>query len=653
MKIRIGTRKSRLALVQTDLVRQRIEAAFPEAEIEIVEMSTKGDEQLDRSLTSFGGKGVFTRELEDALLREDIDLAVHSAKDMPMEFPEGLGIGAVLSRADVRDVLVTTSGIRAAELAPGSVVGTSSLRRELQIRELNPLVQIKLLRGNVQTRMRKLKEGQKIRIVGDYDIDGVCSTYILYQALKRLGGNVDYAIPDRIKDGYGINESMIRAAAEDGIDTILTCDNGISAFSQIQTAKDFGMTVIVTDHHEVPADGEREILPPADAVIDPKQRSCSYPFPEICGAVVAYKLVQALYEESGVSREEWLELLEFAAIATVGDVMKLQDENRMIVKYGLKKLGHTKNLGLRKLAEKTNLDLSSITAYHIGFVIGPCLNAGGRLQTAKLALSMFLAKDEETAEELAQELKDLNDMRKDMTEHWTAEAKVLADTQYRNDKVLVIFLPDCHESLAGIIAGRLREYCQKPAIVLTRSEEAVKGSGRSIESYHMFQKLSEVKDLMLKFGGHPMAAGLSLLEENIDEFRRELNERSGLTEEDFKAKLWIDVPMPIDYINERLVEELKILEPFGQGNEKPLFAQKQVRIRSCRVIGKNKNVVKLVLEGGSGMPMDGILFTDGIAFEEERAGRTVMDIIYYPEINEYNGNRNLQVVIRNYKFPFA
>lgn len=512
---------------------------------------------------------------------------------------------------------------------------------------------LKDMRPAVDILKRKLKEGQKIRIVGDYDIDGVCSTYILYQALKRLGGNVDYAIPDRIKDGYGINESMIRAAAEDGINTILTCDNGISAFSQIQTAKEFGMTVIVTDHHEVPADGEREILPPADAVIDPKQRSCSYPFPEICGAVVAYKLVQALYEESGVSREEWLELLEFAAIATVGDVMKLQDENRMIVKYGLKKLGHTKNLGLKKLAEKTNLDLNSITAYHIGFVIGPCLNAGGRLQTAKLALSMLLAKDEETAEELAQELKDLNDMRKDMTEHWTAEAKVLADTQYRNDKVLVIFLPDCHESLAGIIAGRLREYCQKPAIVLTRSEEAVKGSGRSIESYHMFQKLSEVKDLMLKFGGHPMAAGLSLLEENIDEFRRELNERSGLTEEDFKAKLWIDVPMPIDYINERLVEELKILEPFGQGNEKPLFAQKQVRIRSCRVIGKNKNVVKLVLEGGSGMPMDGILFTDGIAFEEERAGRTVMDIIYYPEINEYNGNRNLQVVIRNYKFPFA
>lgn len=497
----------------------------------------------------------------------------------------------------------------------------------------------------------KLKEGQKIRIVGDYDIDGVCSTYILYQALKRLGGRVDYAIPDRIKDGYGINESMIQAAEEDGINTILTCDNGISAFSQIQLARELGMTVVVTDHHEVPTDGEMEILPPADAVIDPKQKGCSYPFPEICGAVVAYKLVQALYEEFGVSREEWLDLLEFAAIATVGDVMKLQDENRIIVKYGLKKLGRTKNVGLRKLAEKTNLDLNSITAYHIGFVIGPCLNAGGRLQTAKLALSLLLAEDENEAEALAQELKDLNDMRKDMTEHWTAEAKVLADTQYRDDRVLVIFLPECHESLAGIIAGRLREYCQKPAIVLTRSEEAVKGSGRSIEAYHMFQKLSEVKHLMLKFGGHPMAAGLSLLEENIDAFRRELNEKSGLTEEDFKARLWIDVPMPIDYVRERLVEELKILEPFGQGNEKPLFAQKKVRIRSCRVIGKNKNVVKFVLEGSSGMPMDGILFTDGPAFEEERDGRNMIDIIYYPEINEYNGNRSLQAVIRNYKFP--
>ena len=497
---------------------------------------------------------------------------------------------------------------------------------------------------------KKLQEGKRIRIVGDYDIDGVCSTYLLYTAIKRLGGQVDYAIPDRIKDGYGINEAIIQAAHEDEIDTILTCDNGISAFSQISLAKEFGMTVIVTDHHEVPMDGENELLPPADAVVNPKQKDCQYPFPEICGAVVAYKLIEALYEQAEVPRKEWLDLLEFAAIATVGDVMKLQDENRIIVKYGLQKMRNTKNLGLRKLAEKNNLDLDAVTAYHIGFVIGPCLNAGGRLQTARLALSMLLAENETEADSLAQKLKELNDMRKDMTEQWTAKAKLLADTQYRDDKVLVIFLPECHESLAGIIAGRLREYTHKPAIVLTRGEEAVKGSGRSIESYHMFQKLSEVKHMMLKFGGHPMAAGLSILEENIDRFRDALNEYSGLTEEDFKEKVWIDVPMPIDYIRENLVNELKILEPFGQGNEKPLFAQKNVRIRSCRVLGKNKNVVKMVLEGEHGCAVDGMLFTDGLAFEEERDGRRLIDIVYYPEIHEYNGNRNLQVVVRRYKF---
>lgn len=509
---------------------------------------------------------------------------------------------------------------------------------------------LKDMKPAVEILRQKITAGKRIRIVGDYDIDGVCSTYILYTALRRLGAEADYAIPDRIKDGYGINESIIREAHEDGIDTILTCDNGISAFSQISLAKEFGMTVIVTDHHEVPLDAEEEVIPPADAVVNPKQRDCRYPFPEICGAVVAYKLVEALYEEYGIAREEWLDMLEFAAIATVGDVMRLQDENRIIVKYGLRRMAETKNLGLKKLAEKNNLDLSTITAYHIGFVIGPCLNAGGRLQTAKLALSMLLAETEDEAEALAQELKSLNDMRKDMTEQWTAEAKLLADTRYRDDKVLVVFLPECHESLAGIIAGRLREYCQKPALVLTRGEEAVKGSGRSIEAYHMFKKLSEVKELLLKFGGHPMAAGLSLLEENIEPFRKALNENSGLTEEDFKAKVWIDVPMPIDYIKERLVEELKILEPFGQGNEKPLFAQKGVRIRSCRVIGKNKNVVKMVLEGQGGRAMDGMLFTDGLAFEEERNGRRMLDIVYYPEINEYNGSRNIQVVIRRYRF---
>ena len=496
----------------------------------------------------------------------------------------------------------------------------------------------------------KINSKKKIRIVGDYDIDGVCSTYILYNAFLRLGAPVDYDIPDRIRDGYGINESIIEKAAEQGIDTILTCDNGISAFSQIELAKQKGMTVIVTDHHEVPLGDDGEVLPPADAVIDPKRSECNYPFPEICGAVVAWKLVQVLYGECGVPQKEWEELLEFAAIATVGDVMRLQDENRIIVKYGLRRMEQTKSIGLRKLAGKNNLDLSQITAYHIGFVIGPCLNAGGRLQTAKLALSLLLSRDEEEADRLATELKELNDMRKDMTEQGTEAAKVMVDSCYMQDKVLVVYLPECHESLAGIIAGRLREHYQKPSIVLTQGEEAVKGSGRSIESYHMFQKLSEVKELMLKFGGHPMAAGLSLEEQNIDEFRKRLNENSGLCEEDFKAKVWIDVPMPVDYMTERLIREFRCLEPFGQGNEKPMFAQKNLRVRNARVIGRNRNVVKLTLEEQNGFAMEAIYFGDGVSFEEERNGRRDMDIVYYPEINEYNGNKTLQAVVRRYKF---
>lgn len=496
----------------------------------------------------------------------------------------------------------------------------------------------------------KLEAGERIRIVGDYDIDGVCSTYILLQAFRRLGASVDYDIPDRVKDGYGINESIIEKAREDGVDTILTCDNGISARQQIALAKSYGMTVVVTDHHEVPTDESGELLPPADAVIDPKQKECTYPFPEICGAVVAYKLVEVLYEACGIPREEWRSLLEFAAIATVGDVMRLQDENRILVKYGLKQMAHTKNWGLRKLAEKNNLNLNQITAYHIGFVIGPCLNAGGRLQTAKLALALLLTETEEEADRLAVQLKELNDMRKDMTEQGTQEAKLLVDSYYENDSVLVVFLPECHESLAGIIAGRLREFYQKPAIVLTRGETAVKGSGRSIEGYHMFQKLCEVQDLLLKFGGHPMAAGLSLEEAKIEEFRRRLNENSGLTEEDFRAKVWIDVPMPVSYVRESLVQELRCLEPFGQGNEKPLFAEKSLRIRSARVIGRNRNVIRMTLEEENGFAMEALYFGDGDAFEEERDGRHRIDIVYYPEINEYNGNRSLQAVIRRYKF---
>ena len=456
---------------------------------------------------------------------------------------------------------------------------------------------------------QKAAEGRRIRIVGDYDIDGVCSTYLLYRALKRIGAEVDYEIPDRIKDGYGINELIIEAAAEDGIDTILTCDNGIAAISQIARAKELGMTVIVTDHHDIlTEDSEtpegREMLPPADAVVNPKRRDSLYPFPDICGGMV------------------------------------------------LSRLEHTSNLGLRKLIEKNNLQAGSITAYHIGFVIGPCLNASGRLQTAKIALGLLLCEDEPAADRMAEELKALNDQRKDMTQEGIEQAAAMVDELYREDKVLVVFLPDCHESLAGIVAGRLRERYNKPSYVLTRAEGCVKGSGRSIEAYHMFQSLVEVQDLLFKFGGHPMAAGFSLEEKDVDEFRRRLNEnaRERLTEEDFIPKVWIDAAMPFEYITEPFIEELELLEPYGQGNEKPQFAQKGMFIRSARVMGRNRNVVRVSLVNERGTAMDGVIFTDGDLFMVEKGDRRVMDIIYYPGINEYNGNRNLQIVVKNWRF---
>ena len=559
------------------------------------------------------------------------------------------------------------------------VMRNRGLTEEAEMRKylygtLDDLYDPRLMKGMEQAAeliARKLKEGKHVRIIGDYDIDGVCSTYILLKGFQRAAkelsqrcsleagrysvekendAQIDYEIPDRIKDGYGINESIIRQASADGVDTLVTCDNGIAALREISIAKQLGMTVVVTDHHEVPVDEYGQILPPADAVVDPKQDGETYPFHEICGAVVAWKLIRVLYEKLGIPESEWMDLLEFAAIATVGDVMKLQDENRLIVKYGLKKIGSTKNTGLRKLIEKNNLDIENLSAYHIGFVIGPCLNAGGRLKSAKVALRMLLAEDPERAGEMADELKELNDMRKDMTAKGETEAIEQVEKQYMDDKVLVVFLPECHESLAGIIAGRLREHFHKPSFVLTRGETTAKGSGRSIEQYHMYQGLCKVSDLLVKFGGHPMAAGLSLEEKDIDEFRRRLNADAELTEEDFVPKIWIDVPMPFEYVNEKIVQELKDLEPFGQGNEKPLFAQKSLVIRNVRVFGKNRNVVKMNLVTETGQPVDGLLFADGDRFLEEQAGRNMIDMIYYPDVNEYNGTRTLQAVIRNYKF---
>lgn len=531
------------------------------------------------------------------------------------------------------------------------VVGMKSMDKYLKggLKDLYSPYLLKDMELTVTILMEKVREKKRIRIVGDYDIDGVCSTYLLYRALNEIGAYADYEIPDRIKDGYGINESIIRQAAEDGIDTILTCDNGIAATTQIALAKELGLTVLITDHHDIRKEDGVEILPPADAIINPKQMDCSYPYPEICGGLVAYKLVQALYEAYSIPQEKWLEMLEFAAIATVGDVMKLQDENRIIVKEGLKRMGQTKSLGLKKLIEKNNLDEDGVTAYQIGFVIGPCLNAGGRLHTAKLALSLLLSESEEEADRMAQELKDLNDQRKTMTKEGTEKAIEQVEACHQQDKVLVVYLPDCHESLAGIIAGRLREQYQKPAFVLTDAEEGVKGSGRSIEAYHMFDALVEVKDLLEKFGGHPMAAGLSLKRENVEPLRDRLNELAKLEEDDFVRKIWIDVPMPLEYIDEPFIEELDLLEPFGQGNEKPLFAQKGLSIRSVRVLGKNRNVVKFSLASGQGMPMDGLLFANGDSFLEELSDSRKIDVIYYPTINEYNGNKSLQIVIKNYK----
>ena len=411
----------------------------------------------------------------------------------------------------------------------------------------------------------KIRKGRHIRILGDYDIDGVQSVYILYSALRRCRANVDYVIPDRVADGYGVNERLVYRAKEDGIDTLLTCDNGIAAFQEIMLAKELGLSVIITDHHEVPYEeesGERKYqVPPADAVVNPKQPDCPYPFKDLCGAAVAFKLIQVLYREMGFPDEEALVYLENAAFATVGDVMDLQGENRIIVKEGLKALNQTKNYGMRALASRNQIPLGAIKAYHIGFVLGPCLNASGRLDTAKRALLMLLAEDERQAAEYAAELYDLNASRKELTEQGVRQAKeLIGQMGLEKDKVMVIYLPDCHESLAGIIAGRIREQYNRPVFVLTKSEGGVKGSGRSIEQYSMFEEMSKCKELFTKYGGHPMAAGLSLPEEHVALFRQKINENTSLTEEDLRGKIDIFVAGNIDeeYVKKLILDNMYI-----------------------------------------------------------------------------------------------
>ncbi len=547
--------------------------------------------------------------------------------------------------------------------------------------DLHDGMQMKDMDKAVEVLSRKIREGVPIRVIGDYDIDGVNATYILQEGLSRLGAKVDTDIPDRVRDGYGLNQMLIDRALEDGIDTIITCDNGIAAAKEIAYGKERGLTIVVTDHHEVPYDlqdmrdsheqGVSELedldsalnaaphmesvkkiwrLPPADAVVDPRREDCEYPFKELCGAAVAYKLVEALYKSVPHDVCDVTDLMENVAIATVGDIMDLVGENRIIVKHGLKMLKKTKNQGLKALMECTGVLPDTLSAYHIGFIIGPCINAGGRLDTAKRALELLNAKTRRDAVTLAGDLKALNDSRKEMTEKGVEQAiEQIEGSSVKEDRVLVVFLPDCHESVAGIIAGRIREKYYRPVFVLTRSEDGVKGSGRSIERYHMFEEMSKCQELFTKFGGHKMAAGLSLPEENVEQFRKRVNELASLTEEDLQPKVSIDMMLPISYISKKLIEELKVLEPHGKGNTKPLFVEKNLRVINPRVIGKNQNVLKFRVENEKGLQIEAIYFGDVQDCLRTMERSRKMAFTYYPTLNEYRGMQTLQMNVVNYR----
>ncbi|GHU62134.1 single-stranded-DNA-specific exonuclease RecJ [Clostridia bacterium] len=536
------------------------------------------------------------------------------------------------------------------------------------IAECYPARQLKDAQKAAEYLIQTLQEGKKIRIVGDYDIDGVCASYILYQSFRRLHKEIDYVIPDRILDGYGINEQIVEKAYQDGISLILTCDNGIAAFSAIDKASKLGIDVIVTDHHEVPIDEMgNESLIKAYAIVNPKQRECTYPFKGICGAAVAYKLVELVYQLKGLSEEEVLPYMEYTAIATIGDVMDLKGENRIFVQYGLSLLRKTKNLGLQALIKIHQLKQEEISAYHIGFVLGPCLNAGGRLETARLALQLLLSETKEDALARAQELKKLNDLRKQMTGDGLKDALTyIEDNQLQRDKVLMLYLPHCHESLAGIVAGRVREIYEKPIFVLTKAKEGLKGSGRSIESYHMFRALSQCKDLLDKFGGHHMAAGLSVSENNWKILYQKLNKEATLTEDDFIKKIWIDMEMPFDYWEEQKVKELNTLEPFGKANSRPLFAQKNVQVKKVSIFGKKRNVLSLQLLSEWGREIKALLFREEDKFfheltalyGEEMKNKLLMGevkelyckIVYYPVINQYQGKTSVELRIERYEW---
>ena len=537
------------------------------------------------------------------------------------------------------------------------VIGDEAINQYLNgtIAELYDGMQMKGMPQAVEILTEKIRDREKIRVIGDYDCDGINATYILLEGLEKLGAKVDSDIPDRIKDGYGLNQHLIDRAHEDGIDTIITCDNGIAAAKEIEYGKALGMTIIVTDHHEVPYKeneaGRRYILPPADAVVDPRQEGCEYPFKGLCGAAVAYKLVEALCEANGQDVADLDYLLENVAIATVADVMDLTEENRILVKQGLEMLKRTSNLGLRALIQCIGLEGKKIQAYHIGFILAPCLNASGKLDTAKRALALLRAKTEREADMLAGDLKALNESRRDMTDRVVDEAMAKVErTDIRGDKVLVIYLPDCHESLAGLVAGRVRENYYRPVFVLTDSEDGVKGSGRSIESYSMYEELTGCGDLLTKFGGHPMAAGLSLDKENVEKFKRRLNDQCTLSEEELTEKVVIDMELSFAAITEQFIEELEYMEPFGKGNTKPVFAARGVAMQHVKIIGKNKNVAKATAIDAAGNRMEAICFHDAQEFAERcERNNGKMSITFYPGINEFRGERQIQIVITHYR----
>lgn len=502
-----------------------------------------------------------------------------------------------------------------------------------------------------------------IRVIGDYDIDGVCASFILKKGIERAGGTVDVRLPERIRDGYGLNENIIRTAYDDGVELIITCDNGIAAAHEIELAISLGMSVIVTDHHEVPyeeIDGSKHfIIPAADAVIDPKREDCTYPFKGICGAMVAYKFISYMYDNTDIGetvsdKKKLLdEFLSFAAFATVGDIMELTDENRIAVKYGLELLRKTENVGMRALIDATGLRGSNISVYHIGFVLGPCINATGRLETADAALDLFFEEDAVKAAEAAQELVKLNESRKNMTIAFENKAVKMTEESFADDRVLVVYMPECHESLAGIVAGRVRERFNRPAIVLTDDAGGnIKGSGRSTDSYDMYAELTKVGDLFTKFGGHKKAAGLSMPAGSADELRKRLNENCTLSLEDLAEKVVIDIPLPVGYINDAFVEELEKLEPCGNGNPKPLFAQKDIPVRSVQLPGNSGNVLKLVLEGKDGAGnvrvIEAVSFKDCERMYEELKDRRTVSLLYQAGFNDYNGTRRVQLQIRDY-----